>query len=91
MFKRDKIVETKIDEEIIHMLELMDQMTAYSDEYDQMAASVAKLYELRQKDRLSMETLATVGTNLLGILMILNHERAHVIASKAFGLVKKIV
>jgi hypothetical protein len=55
-----------------------------------MTASVAKLVELRKKDSVSLETWVTVGTHLAGMFMILNHERAHVIASKAFGLLRKI-
>lgn len=62
-----------------------------AEEHSKVVASSAKLYELRKKDSVSMETWVTVGTHLAGIFMLLNHERAHVIASKAFGLLKKIV
>lgn len=93
MFKKREpdLVEKALDEEIMNLFGLMNRMTAYDEEYDKMAASVAKLYELRKKDTVSMETWVTVGTNLAGILMLMNHERAHVIASKAFGLIKKVV
>jgi hypothetical protein len=92
MFKRrEDPIKKALDAEIINLFELMDNMTAYDEEYDKMAASVSRLYELRSKDRISMETWATVGTNLAGIFMLMNHERAHVIATKAFSLVKKIV
>ena len=62
-----------------------------TEEHSKLAASSAKLIELRKKDSVSLETWVTVGTNLAGIFMLMNHERAHVIASKAFGLIKKIV
>lgn len=62
-----------------------------SEELSKVVASSAKLYELRKKDTVSMETWVNVGTHLAGIFMLLNHERAHVIASKTFGLLKKIV
>lgn len=62
-----------------------------SDTHSKMTASVAKLVELRKKDSVSLETWVTVGTHLAGMFMILNHERAHVIASKAFGLLRKII
>lgn len=61
------------------------------EEHSKLAASVAKLIELRQKDSISLETWLTVGTHLAGMFMILNHERAHVIATKTFGLLKKII
>lgn len=92
MFKReaDK-VEEALDAQILQLFGLMDNLTAYDEEYEKMATSVAKLIELRKKDRVSLETWVTVGTHLAGVFMILNHERAHVIASKTFGLLKKIV
>jgi hypothetical protein len=62
-----------------------------SDEYSKLAAASAKLFELRKKDRISLETWVTVGTHLAGMFLILNHERAHVITTKTFGFLKKIV
>jgi hypothetical protein len=62
-----------------------------TEEYSKMVASSAKLMEMRKKDSVSMETWVTVGTNLAGIFMLMQHERVNVIASKAFGLIKKIV
>ena len=91
MFKKHQI-ETKLDEEILVLLEQMgaeDDKT--SETYAKKIAQFSTLHELRHKSRISVETLATLGANMLGIVVILNHERAHVIASKAFSLVKKIV
>lgn len=38
----------------------------------------------------SPDALLAAGTNLLGILAILNFERMHVISTKAFGLLTKL-
>lgn len=38
----------------------------------------------------STDTLAIIGANLLGIVVIIGHERAHVITTKAFGLLSKM-
>lgn len=90
MFKKSEI-ETKIDEEIIRLLADMEKDVAKnSKEYASMVDQVVKLQEIRHKGGISKETLAAIGANLLGIVVILSHERANVIASKAFGLVKKI-
>lgn len=90
MFEKSEI-DTKIDEEIIRLLAALEQDNdKETKEYASMVEQVVKLQELRNKGRISLDTVAAVGANLLGILVILNHERAHVIASKAFGLVKKI-
>lgn len=90
MFKRNQI-EVNLDNEINNLLELMDKETKYSDDYKTMVDQLTKLYELRKGNRVSADTLATIGANLAGIIVLMNHERAHVIASKAFGFVKKIV
>lgn len=49
-----------------------------------------KLSELEQRNTITKETWLSVGTHIAGLIVLMNHERAHVIASKAFGLVKKI-
>lgn len=105
-------VEVALDNQLLQLFGLMENLTAYDEDFDKMAtvtaklyalrrndseeyskevAAVAKLVEMRQKDTLSLETIAGIATNLAGMFMIMNHERAHVIASKAFGLLKKIV
>lgn len=90
MFKKSQI-EFKLDEEIIVLLTHLNTMkTKEGDEYAKVVDQLNKLYELRHKSRISKETLATIAANVAGIVIILSHERAHVIASKAFGLVKKI-
>jgi hypothetical protein len=62
-----------------------------TEEHAKAIVSSAKLIELRKKDTISLETWITVATHLAGVFMILNHERAHVIATKTFGLLKKII
>lgn len=48
-----------------------------------------KKSEAEKPDRISKETWAAIGANLAGIVLILGHERANVIASKALGFVLK--
>lgn len=103
-------IEDRIDEEIHHLLDFMNDQDDYSDEYKSMVTQMTKIMELRQqdasnqvanaikmeelaqkdKDTISKEAWLTVGTHLAGLIVLMNHERAHVIASKAFGFVKKI-
>lgn len=90
--KREDPIEVRIDKEILHLLELMHDEDGYSDDYKSMANQVLKLKELRAKpDIISKEAWLTLGTHVAGLIVILSHERTHIIASKAFGLVKKIV
>lgn len=64
-----------------------------SDEYAKAADQIVKLEAIRtanRPDRISKDTMVLAGANLIGILTIVNHERAHVIASKALGFVKTL-
>lgn len=88
MFKKSEI-DAKIDEEINVLLDAL-RTCKNPAEYAEWSDQLVKLHGLREKNRVSKETLATIAANVAGIVVILSHERAHVIASKAFGLVKKI-
>lgn len=90
MFKKDQI-ETVLDDEILDLLGNIRQECKNTEDYAKMVDKLSTLYELRNKSRISKETMATIGANIIGILVVLSHERAHVITSKAFGFVKKIV
>ncbi len=65
-----------------------------TEEYANASAQMIKLMQLKDelssKKRISPETLATIGGNLAGILLILNFEKANVVASKALGFVMKL-
>jgi hypothetical protein len=91
MFKRENLIEKKLDLEILSLLEMMNRESEYNDDYKSMAARVTALMEIRKDTKISKETWATIGANLAGLFMIMNHERAHIIATKGFSLLKKIV
>ena len=92
MFKKtEDPIEAAIDREIIHLLVLARDENGYTDEYKSIINQASKLKELRQpEDRISKEAWLTVGTHIAGLIALMQHERTHVIASKAFGLVKKL-
>lgn len=50
----------------------------------------SKQDEIGRRRRVSPDTLALVGANIIGIVMIIGHERANVIASKALGFISKL-
>lgn len=89
MFKKTSH-EANIDEIVDGLLEELGAHTSTTDEYATIVKRIAELKDVRNKNSISKETLATIGANLVGIAVILQHERAHVVASKAFGLVKKL-
>jgi len=88
MFKKSEI-ETKIDEEINVLLDAL-RTCKNPEEYDEWQKQLTAMHALREKNNISKEALLSAAVNIAGIIVILSHERTHVIASKAFGLVKKI-
>jgi len=75
---------------------LASEMTdhdGYDDEYTKMAENMKVLCEARavmpKADKLSADTLAVVVGNLVGIIAIMNHERAHIITTKALSFIMK--
>ena len=86
-----------VEDAIYSLLEEMANLNGDSDAYARMADQVEKLYKLREVDakvdaqkRVSPDTWAVVGANLVGILMIVGHERANVVTSKALNLLMKL-
>ena len=82
-----------LEEAIDACLTRMSDLPADSDEYAKIADQLSKLYALRNIDppaRISPDTLVVVGANLLGIALIIGHERAHVVTSKALAFVMKL-
>lgn len=85
-------IETKLDEEIISLLEALEPQTKTSEEYGTIVDRMSKLHKLKSEERLklpSLDTAMIVGANIFGILWLTRYERENVIASKALGFVMK--
>lgn len=68
----------------------LNGFTADTESYAKVTDQLTKLYSLKHKpERVSKDTLAVVLGNILGIVMIVGHERAHVVTSKALSFVLK--
>jgi hypothetical protein len=79
------------------LVEELMTMEGTSDEYTTLVANIKVLTEANAADKaaykpnkVSAETLATIGANLAGILLVLNFERANVLTSKAFANISKL-
>jgi len=95
MFKKDPPRELQdLDRLIESVYSDLAGFTSDSEEFDKMSDQLKKLLELRTKiapqTRVSPDVLATVGANLLGIIVILGYEHAHVVTSKALQFVMKL-
>lgn len=82
-----------INDEIQHVLLNLEGMAVHSQEYGEAVKNLKELCEARSKKTsyiVEPEVLVIALTNILGIVIVLNFEQLHVVASKAFGLVRRI-
>lgn len=85
--------ESGLEKAIDDILSDMAHHPSSSEEYAKMADQLSKLYSLKEfdsKKRVSPDTLAIVLGNLVGIILIVGHERAHVVTSKALNFIMKL-
>jgi hypothetical protein len=70
----------------------LNGLSPETKEYAACADQLVKLTKLQAdtvKPKVSYDALVSAGSSLAGILLILSHERAHVITTKALGFVTK--
>lgn len=92
--KRPQPAIAALDKAIMEALTQLDLVPAYSEEAFKIMNHIERLEKLKESNtppRLSPDTLAIVIGNFLGIAMIVEYERAHVVASKAMQLLTKAV
>lgn len=88
IFRRKKSYSDKVIKEIY---EAMDEYYVDSEEYDDLLALLERAYDLKEKEtiKINPETLIFAGTNILGILLILKHEKINVITTKALSFIMR--
>ena len=93
MFQKHKDENSELEQAIHDVHKQMRDLEGDSEPYSDMVQNLKELYALRQYDtpkRVSPDTLALVVGNLVGIVLIVGHERAHVVTSKALSFVMKL-
>lgn len=85
-------VDEPLEKAIDDVLREMRGHDVTSDEYTKCVKQLRDLYDLRPKrvNGVSPDVMLTVAGNLLGIVLIVGHERAHVVTSKALAFVRQI-
>lgn len=91
MFDAKKSAEdSKLENAVDNVYSEMAGLSSDSEEYAKMTDQLVKLYSLKENPkRVSPDTLAVVIGNILGIILIVGHERAHIVTSKALNLILK--
>lgn len=77
---------SKVDVQINDVLDAMTKETPQSEKYPKMVVYLERLYDVKAKARrtpISWDTIALIGANLLGIVIIVAYEQKHVFTSKA--------
>lgn len=90
MFKKNDDKDPRLDEAIGEALE---SLNPYDDDYVKKVEAVERLYKLKEVNNprsVSPDTIAIVLGNLLGVILIVSHERTHVLTSKALSFVQKL-
>ena len=94
MFKsEDPHEKSGLEEAIDDVLARMKDMTPEEEDYAKCVDQLSKLHKLKEDEkpsRVSPDTMVTAGANILGIVLIVGHERAHIITSKVKDFVLKL-
>jgi hypothetical protein len=85
--------KTGLEKAIDSVLQEMDGVNADSEEFEKMTDQLVKLHAMKtaeSRPRISPDVKATIAANLAGILVIVGHERTHIVTSKALSFIKKL-
>jgi hypothetical protein len=66
----------------------LENLEPGSDEYKAVLNAIDILAKSNDKKKISPDTLVMGAIQILGILLVLNYEQAHVVTSKAFGMIR---
>lgn len=78
--------KSRLDVEIEIKLDELRVINVHDKEYDIVLSQIERLYKIKQMekpDRVSPDTWALIGANLVGIVMIITHEYTNPITTKA--------
>lgn len=84
---------TQLQETIASLQLSLNDLVLEPSERAKVADQLIQLHTIQEKTtrgKVSAETWATIAGNLAGILIIVKHEQANVIASKALAFVTKL-
>lgn len=94
MLKKTNPEPSALDEAIDRVLNRMQYLEPETDEYSVLLNRLDKLNAIKisnkdNRNKVSADTLLSVGANILGIVLILGYEKVNVVTSKALGFVVK--
>lgn len=94
MFFKKTPDQAQLNEAIDDLYSDLKGRDAHTKEYGIVSDQLTKLMKLKAeitaKSRVDANTVALIAANLIGIILILQHERINVISSKALSFVGKL-
>jgi hypothetical protein len=81
-----------LDEEIERLILELKNEKPDSEPYVKIVDNLKVLCEAREKKnplQMNADTLLAIGANVIGLVIVLNFEKANIITSKAFGMLWK--
>lgn len=86
---------TELDQAITHVHTVLQMTDPYTDEFAKSVDAVVKLHTLRETTksswRPSTDVMLSVLGNLVGIALIIRHEKENVITTKALPMLGKFL
>ena len=86
--KPNPLLDVAIDD----LLEQLPAEEVGSDRYAKIMNELTRLYKFKEMQTpkpVSLDTLILVAGNIVGIILILGHERANVVTAKGVGVVRR--
>lgn len=93
MFAKKSVEPSDLDDVIAGLAFKLHNTDPETPEYAHMVDQFVKLYPLKDATapkKMSADVKATILANLAGIVILVTHERAHVVTSKALGFIQKL-
>lgn len=90
MFNRKPAPKTDLEVALVRAIGGLDDHAVTSKEYGELLDRVAKLHKMKEEEKpspVSKDTKLKIAANLLGILLIISHERIHHINTQALKFV----
>jgi hypothetical protein len=93
IFGKKPTEPTQLEKEIERVIAYISTLQPDSDEYKLVNKQLKELHAMQEAEKpkqLDPNNILLASANIAGIVLIVGHERAHVITSKAVGFVRTL-
>lgn len=90
MLKKSVKNRKMLEDEITEVLSWLEDKSPDEATYGEAIKNLEKLYLIKKGSWVNSDVIVSGCVSLLGVLLIMNHERVNVITTKALSFVPKI-